>query len=101
MTYQIGRFYLGTSETSSQRPKEVHLKKVRFVITSKCGPRRLNLNEVKMRRRCNIACRLVHFIAYNPPRHNNPIDTRLTDLNIILYRAFSLNIYEYLICYQH
>ena len=61
MTYQIGRFYLGTSETSSQRPKKVHLKKVRFVITSKCGPRRLNLNEIKMRRRYNIACRVGTF----------------------------------------
>ena len=27
-------------------------------MTSQCGPRRPNLNETKMRRRCDVACRV-------------------------------------------
>ena len=35
-----------------------------------------------------------HFILFNdPPAINNPINTRLTNPNIILNHAFSLNIY--------
>ena len=43
-----------------------------------------------------------HFIPSNdPPTINNPINTRLTNPNIILNHAFSLNIYQYLIYHQH
>ena len=48
MTSQIGWFYLGASETSWQRPKKVRLIDV-------LGP---NLNEIKMRRRYDVACRV-------------------------------------------
>ena len=47
MTSQIGRIYLGDSETLSQRHKKVRLINM---MTSQCGPRRLNLNKTRMRR---------------------------------------------------
>ena len=37
--------------------------------------------------------------AYDPPKRNNPINIFLIDLNI--YHAFLLNIYEYLKYHQH
>ena len=71
MTSQIGQFYLGSSETSWKRPKKVRLINVsvaNVVMTSQCGPRHPNLNEAKMIRRCDVACRV------GMPRHWSPGD---------------------------
>ena len=62
MTSQIGRFYLGDSETSWQRPKKVRLINVAVAtlwwrLNAVCD-RRPNPNETKMRRRYNVACRV-------------------------------------------
>ena len=40
-------------------------------------------------------------IAKDLLKLNNALDTCLIDLNIILYHAFPLNIYEHIKCHQH
>ena len=42
-----------------------------------------------------------HFVAKDPLKLNDEITTCLINLNIALYHAFSLNIYENLKYHQH
>ena len=45
-------------------------------MTSQCGPRRPNLNETKMRRRYDVACRVGGYLNFQVFLYQNRVTTR-------------------------